>query len=117
MLPNNTRMFHQNFYRPKQDEGYEKDLEDEEDTIETQLRSSDENNRRFLQRQQSERMTRREFRNNSSSAQTPLPGGLVALHRHQSHYFSNVDLFQQNDASFNYLKYARSSDIRTNPSS
>lgn len=35
--------------------------------------------------------------------------------RHQSHYFSNVDLFQEEDQNFNYLKYAKAREITSNP--
>ncbi|CAD5211052.1 unnamed protein product [Bursaphelenchus okinawaensis] len=41
--------------------------------------------------------------------------GLFQSLRHQSHYFSNVDLFQQQDLDFNYLKYAKAGDIPTAP--
>lgn len=112
-MSSNGRMFHQNFSRLSHDE-YEEDLGDDEDTIETQLRSSEDNNRRLPQRQQSERVRRGGFAA-SSSRNLPPPVELTSLHRHQSHYFSNVDLFQQNDANFNYLKYARASDYHTTP--
>ncbi|KAI6228210.1 ATP-binding cassette sub-family G member 8 [Aphelenchoides besseyi] len=50
------------------------------------------------------------------STASRVPAELPSLKRHQSHYFSNVDLFQQQDSNFNYLKYAKASDIRTTPS-
>jgi hypothetical protein len=92
----------QPYYRQTHDE-YEDELDDEEDTVEFQLRSSEENSR-----QQSEKLRRGGFAN--SSRQIPL----AQLSRHQNHYFSNVDLFQQNDESFNYLKYARASETNSN---
>ncbi|KAI6183984.1 ATP-binding cassette sub-family G member 8 [Aphelenchoides bicaudatus] len=101
-MSSNGRMFHQQFSRLSNDDMYEEDLDNDQDTIETNLRSYDENNRRLSQRQQ---------------RHLPPPVELTNLHRHQNHYFSNVDLFQQNDASFNYLKYARASNIHTNTSS
>ncbi|CAD5215283.1 unnamed protein product [Bursaphelenchus xylophilus] len=43
--------------------------------------------------------------------------GLFTSLRHQSHYFSNIDLFQQEDLDFNYLKYAKAGEIPTTPTS
>lgn len=35
--------------------------------------------------------------------------------RHQSHYFSNADLFKQSDLDFNYLKYAKAAEMPARP--
>lgn len=97
----------QSYYHQTHDE-YDDELDDEKDTVESQIRSSEENNHRLSKRRHSEKLRRRGFEN--SSRQMPS----VQLSRHQSHYFSNVDLFQQNDESFNYLKYARASETPSN---
>lgn len=108
---NDSRLF--NLYGRQSYDEYEDDLADEEDTVETQIRSSEENTRRMPQRQQSERLKRGGLVNSSRQ----MTNQLTPMQRHQSHYFSNVDLFQQDDESFNYLKYARASETRTAPTS
>lgn len=113
-MPNNSRFPSDNrlfqFYRQELQDEYEDDL----DTVETQLRSSEENTRRMPQRQQSGHLKRGGFSNSTRQVQ---PTQLTQMHRHQSHYFSNVDLFKEDDETFNYLKYSRASETRTTPSS
>lgn len=38
-------------------------------------------------------------------------GAFLKSSRHHAHYFSNVDLFQQSNAAYNYLRYAKAEEI------
>lgn len=38
-------------------------------------------------------------------------GAFMQSNRHHQHYFSNLDLFRQDESSYNYLKYAKAEEI------